>query len=101
MATFCFDIDGTICTKTKGKYKDAKPIEKMINLINELYDKGHMIIIYSSRSSECEEDVDVFTFKQLEEWGVKFHEYYCDKPSADYYIDDKAVKISDFLLGNY
>jgi hypothetical protein len=34
---------------------------------------------------------------QLELWGCKYHELIMGKPSADYYIDDKAIKDNDFF----
>jgi uncharacterized HAD superfamily protein len=101
MATFCFDVDGTICTKTKSDYKNAKPIKKMIDMINDLYDQGHKIIFHTARGQTTGIDWEAFTIEQIEGWGVKFHDFYYGKPPADYYVDDKALKISDFILGNY
>ena len=37
--TICFDIDNTI----------SKPIVKNINCINDLYDQGHIIKIFTAR----------------------------------------------------
>jgi len=101
MARYCFNVDGTICTKTRSEYKKARPIQKIIDMINNLYEQGHIIVIYTARGQSSGVDWESFTIEQLKGWGVKFHEFYYGKPSADYYIDDKAVKISDFLLGNY
>ena len=101
MARYCFDVDGTLCTKTVSEYEKARPIQKIINMLNDLYDQGHTIIIHTARGQSSGVDWKEFTIKQLKEWNVKFHEFYYTKPSADYYIDDKAVLISDFLLGNY
>ena len=98
---YCFDIDGTLCTKTRSQYKEARPIQKIIDMINDLYDQGHTIIIHTARGQSSGIDWEEFTIQQITEWGVKFHEFYYGKPSADYYIDDRAVKISDFLLGNF
>ena len=39
-----FDIDGTICTNTMGRYYEAKPFTDMIDYINEMHDAGHYII---------------------------------------------------------
>ena len=44
MKTYVFDIDGTICYKSKGNYENAKPIKERITKINKLYDEGHKII---------------------------------------------------------
>jgi hypothetical protein len=100
MATYCFDVDGTLCTKAQD-YKKAQPFSKMISMVNNLYDQGHTIVINTARGQQSGVDWEEYTIEQLKTWGVKFHRFYYGKPSADYYIDDKAVKISDFLLGNY
>ena len=39
-----FDIDGTLCNNTNGKYPEAEPYQDMIDLINKLYDEGNYII---------------------------------------------------------
>ena len=46
---FCFDLDGVICNNTYGKYNTAKPYRKVIAKINNLYDQGNFILIYTSR----------------------------------------------------
>ena len=45
MKSYVFDIDGTICTNTFGKYENAEPFPKRINLINKLYAQNKKIII--------------------------------------------------------
>ena len=45
---FCFYIDGVICRTKKNNYKNAKPIKKVIILINKLY-KNNYIIIFTAR----------------------------------------------------
>ena len=55
MKTFCFDLDGVICKTKKNNYKSAKPIKKIITLINKLYIKNKIIIFtarYMGRSGE-------------------------------------------------
>jgi len=37
------------------------------------------------------------TLQQLNDWGCKFHQLMLGKPSADYYIDDKAVTDKEFF----
>jgi len=101
MKTFCFDVDGTICTQTKSDYENAQPIQPMIDKINKLYYEGNIIVIHTARGQSSGVDWEAFTVRQLRGWKVKFHSFYYGKPSADYYIDDKAVSISDFLEGKY
>ena len=89
--TFCIDIDGTICETSHGEYNSSKPIKKMIDMFNKLYDRGHTIIYFTARGATTGIDWYAFTKTQLVEWGVKFHEIQVGKPYADYYIDDRAV----------
>jgi carbamoyl-phosphate synthase large subunit len=95
---YCFDLDGTICTKTeKTSYYDAVPFDEMVNKINRLYDEGHTIKVYTARGGLTRKDWRALTERQLSEWGVKHHELIMGKPAADYYIDDKAIHPNDFL----
>ena len=43
-----FDIDGVICKTKKNNYS-SKPIKKAIKKINQLYDKGNYIKLFTSR----------------------------------------------------
>jgi uncharacterized HAD superfamily protein len=83
------DLDGTICTEEKTYSRSlAKPIEGAIESINKLYQKGHIIIIYSSRTwMEYE-----LTSHWLNENGVKYHQLILGKPIGDVWIDDRAIK---------
>ena len=47
--TICFDIDNTICKTVKSDYKKSKPIVKNIKCINDLYNQGHIIKIFTAR----------------------------------------------------
>jgi len=87
---FGVDIDGTICT-TDCDYKDAKPYSEVIDKINSLYDEGHKIIFFTSRGYKSGTDWYDFTKRQIDSWGVKYHELKMGKPQFDLFIDDKAV----------
>ena len=101
------DIDETICAYgEKRRYDLAVPIQKNIDKINKLHDEGWKIIYWTARggsekskaAGRCYYD---FTWKQLEEWGCKFHELSTGskgryiKPACDIVIDDKAKDIND------
>ena len=45
----CFDIDNTICWTQKNNYTKSKPNKNAIKKINQLFDKGYYIIIFTSR----------------------------------------------------
>ena len=93
---FCFDIDDTICLTNGMDYSNSVPIENRIGRINALYDAGSTIKFYTARGSKTGIDWRKLTEMQLNSWGVKYHELHMGKPFADIYIDDKAIKDSDF-----
>ena len=47
--TICFDVDNVICKTNKSDYKNSRPIIKNIKYINELYNSGHIIKIFTAR----------------------------------------------------
>jgi CMP-N,N'-diacetyllegionaminic acid synthase len=97
--TVCFDIDGVLCGQVEGNYQDAQPNRNMIDLLNRLYDRGHRIVLHTSRfmgrakgdSKEAERIGREFTERQLAAWGVRYHELFMGKPRYDYVIDDRSV----------
>lgn len=96
-----FDIDGTICNNTNGKYPEAQPYVEMIALINKLYDEGNYIIFHTARGMGYCKGVPnqaatkwyALTQGQLEKWGVKYHELHLGKILADVYVDDRGFRI--------
>lgn len=89
--TYCFDIDGTLCTNTDGDYEAAQPYADVIAEVNRLYAAGHTILLLTARGSTTGIDWRPNTERQLEAWGVRYHVLYLGKPTADIYVDDKAV----------
>lgn len=92
----CFDIDGTLCTNTNGGYEKAQPFYDVIAQVNRIYDEGHRVILYTARGSTTGIDWHKLTLEQLEKWGVHYHELVMGKPTADIYIDDKAINTLDW-----
>ena len=88
--TYCFDIDGTICSKDV-EYEDAKAYPSVVAKINSLYDEGHTIILYTARGSKTGLDWTELTNQQVKKWGVKCHEVKLGKPFYDLIIDDRAI----------
>ena len=82
------DLDGTICTEEKTYSRSlAKPMDKAKETIEKLYNEGHIIIIYTSRSwMEYEMTVD-----WLGKNNIKYHQLIMGKPIGDYWIDDRAL----------
>tara|TARA_Y100001963_G_C6733840_1_gene425293 strand:- start:534 stop:932 length:399 start_codon:yes stop_codon:yes gene_type:complete len=106
------DIDETIAfydPELPRTYDKAMPNRDHINIINEMYDEGHYICMWTARggsesskkAGRCYYD---FTMKQLKDWGVKFHELSTGskgnyiKPAADLVLDDKAMTIEQLKV---
>ena len=95
----CFDIDDTICTTSAKKYFSAKPKIKVINKINELYEKGYTIKLFTSRfmgrnkdnASKARKQGFKKTQEQLKKWNLRYHKLIFGKPSYDLFIDDKSI----------
>lgn len=94
---YCFDIDGTLCSNTEGDYERAQPWPEAIARVNALYDAKHKILLFTARGSTTGIDWRPTTERQMKEWGVRYHELYLGKPSADVYVDDKAVNVKDWM----
>ena len=95
----CFDIDGVICN-TKGlNYKNSKPIKKNILKINQLYIRGFYIKIFTARfMGRNNENITKarkmdakLTYKQLNKWGLNYHELIFGKPTYDIFVDDRNL----------
>ena len=71
---YCFDLDGTLCNTKDGDYEKSLPLHDRIKKVNELYVEGHYIIIETARGSITGIDWFELTKRQINEWGVKYHE---------------------------
>jgi len=96
MATYCFDLDGTLCTQSGTHYESAAALSERVQEVNRLFDLRHEIIIFTARGSGTGIDHEELTRFQLARWGVKFTKLVFGKPAADFYIDDKAIHSDDF-----
>ena len=92
---FCIDIDGTLCTEGT-KYENVQPIQKVIDKINHLYE-NNTIILHTARGASSGYNWKPLTEKQLNQWGVKYHNLIMGKPYADYYIDNKAINVLEWI----
>lgn len=96
---FCFDLDNVICKTFRSNYKNSKPNKKVIKLINNLYDNGHIIKILTARYmgrnndniQKAKKQGYSKTYNQLKKWNLKFHRLFLTKPSFDIYVDDKSL----------
>jgi carbamoyl-phosphate synthase large subunit len=97
MATYCFDIDGTIFQTPGSDYRNSKPIPHRIAVVNKLFEEGHQITFFTARGTITGIDWRELTETQLEQWGVRYHRLISGKPHADLYIDDKGSNDKDFF----
>jgi hypothetical protein len=95
----CFDIDNTICFTNKLKeYQKSKKNTAAIKIVNDLYDSGYYIKLYTARGmdrykSDLKKIHKVFynfTSDQLKKWGVRYHELILGKISYNLFVDDKS-----------
>ena len=99
---YCFDLDGTIChtpsKDSKPLYREASPIPFMVEQVNRLFDEGNKIIIMTARGRGSGKNWTDWTIKQLDMWGVKYHELepMFHKPTADIFIDDKGINVEEW-----
>ena len=102
--TVAFDLDDVICYRTSDlgavdKYKSCQPYVEMIDVVNQCFENGYKIIIYTSRGMTCFKGNtnDIYsnlyelTLQQLKNWGVKYHQLIMGKAHYDILIDDKCV----------
>lgn len=102
---YVFDLDGTLCTNTNGKYELAEPLRERINLVNSLYQNGNKITIFTARGmhtfkGDVKKVYEVyyeFTKNQINNWGLMYTELILGKPAGDIYVDDKGVKDEDYF----
>lgn len=110
MKIIAFDIDDVLCFRDKKyekqgieKYKYCLPIQKNIDLVNQCYDNGYYIKLYTARGmtsldSKIElikENLLPITEDFLKKHNVKYHELIFGKTHFDLLIDDKAKNIND------
>jgi capsule biosynthesis phosphatase len=97
----CFDLDNTLVTypTIPNDYSSVKPIVKNIQLLHNLKNNGHEIIIYTARRmvthknniGKVIKDIALVTINSLEKYGIPYDELIFGKPIADIYIDDRAI----------
>jgi uncharacterized HAD superfamily protein len=100
---FVIDIDGTICENVRNeegsrRMAEAKPFLDSIRRINQLYDEGHYVCLFTARTNEHA--------KVTEEWlkrhNVNHHQIIYNKPrkigkyDAYHFVDDAAVRATTF-----
>lgn len=92
------DIDGVIAeARPQLDYASATPMRDNIARINALYDAGCNITLFTARGSGTGKDWSEVTRRQMDGWGVRYHDLRFGKPAADYFIDDRLVTLTHVL----
>jgi len=112
---FAFDVDGVLTKKdvckddyltiskeeATDRYANAIPNYDMIDKVNELYDQGHEILIWTARPSIKFSQI---TTHWLRLYGVRYSEIIFNKMYFDLLIDDKTENnlkgLEEFLKKN-
>lgn len=93
LSTLAIDFDGVLHKYSKG-YHDGTlyddPIEGALDAIKTLLESGYSLVIYTARRNL--EDVQ----KWLQDWGFPPLEVTNNKPHAVAYIDDRAVRFTNW-----
>ena len=102
----CFDLDNTLCENKKDgeKYEDVLPKPGAIQYLNELRNNGHYIVIFTARNmlthnnnlGKIIANQAPIVIDWLKKYNIPYDELLFGKPLADYYIDDKAIRFTDF-----
>jgi hypothetical protein len=98
------DFDDTLAFHKGRDFDNAIPNTDLIAKLNDLYDQGWQIDIFTARGSiscktreEAREKYEASIKGWLQKYNVKYNLLSFDKPLAAYYIDDKGIMPEDFL----
>jgi trehalose-6-phosphatase len=91
--TIMIDLDGVICTEERTFERPlAEPISGAREAIQRLRAAGHTVIVYTARNwLECR-----VTQKWLADHGFEVDGLQMGKPVADLWIDDRAVRFTNW-----
>jgi len=100
--TYVIDIDNTLCSNVStNNHINAEPYINRIKIVNNLYNSGHIIKLFTARTCNENMNFETLTKNQLQKWGVKYHELIFGKPECDVYVDDKAINSQQFFNNSY
>jgi len=90
MIRIAFDLDNTLASQgsPEKNYKDSFLYPDMINLVNDLYEKGHEIYIFTARHFKHFKYTDNF----LKEAGLNYTGLVMNKINCDLFVDDRGFR---------
>lgn len=110
MKIIAFDLDDVLCFREKkyesagvDKYKYCQPLMENIEIMNQCYDYGFFVKIYTARGmtqfkgdyQKIIDELYPLTETQLKSWGAKYHQLIFGKTHYELLIDDKACHINE------
>jgi len=113
MKRLVLDLDDTLTINQSGcAYIDQKPNLEMIKKVQEYKDLGFEIVIFTARNMRSFENavgkINAVTLPIIIEWlsihNVPYDEIHVGKPwcgNDGFYVDDKAIRPSEFANLNY
>lgn len=100
------DLDGVICPvkSVRESYQDLSPMPGAVERLRALRQAGHYVIILTARSmgtsnsnlGKVVRNIGKLTLDWLERYGVEYDEIYFGKPNAEVYLDDRAIRFSQW-----
>lgn len=108
MKTIAIDFDGTLCKKQSygNGYIYEMSNEKASDITSKLHEDGYKIVIYTTRLNPSFGGDIEWKKQQIITWcdqhGIYFDEITCEKPEAVAYIDDRAIRFTNWQdISNY
>lgn len=107
-----FDLDGVIVKKDGQPYEEREVDDEILRELYEYRKRGFEVILYTARNMNTYEGrigkINANTAKVLLDWldenNVPYDEIHYGKPwcgEEGFYVDDKAVRPSEFLEMNH
>jgi len=93
---YAFDIDNTLVKTNGSDYENSVPIQHRIDRLNQLFDEGHTVYLFTARGMASGRNLYEFTVNQMREFGIKHHQLIMGKPDVDVFVDDKAISVNDW-----
>ena len=91
--TIMIDLDGVLCTEERTFERPlAEPLAGAIEAVRGLRAAGHTVIVYTARNWP---EYRV-TKKWLDDHGFEYDGLHMGKPVADIWIDDRAVRFTNW-----
>ena len=93
--TFAFDLDGVLCQHIRNNHPEdilkVNPIDKWVNVLKELKEKKHEIVIFTRRGILPKGRK--LTIEWLKKHNIPYDKLITNKPHYTMLIDDRAYEI--------